>query len=107
MKFTVNVDCTPEEARQFMGLPNVAPMQDAIMAQVQEQMQKNLTAMDPEGMMKFWMPQGGAQSMGGGMQAFSDMQKMIWDQMSAMMPQDDSSAHEGVSSRSKARAKAR
>ena len=29
MKITVNVDCTPLEARQFMGLPNVEPMQKA------------------------------------------------------------------------------
>ncbi len=27
MKFRVEVDCTPVEARQFVGLPNVEPMQ--------------------------------------------------------------------------------
>ncbi|MFY9972047.1 MAG: DUF6489 family protein, partial [Roseiarcus sp.] len=27
MKITVDVDCTPLEARQFMGLPDVEPMQ--------------------------------------------------------------------------------
>ena len=31
MKFTVNVECTPEEARAFMGLPDVQPMQEAMM----------------------------------------------------------------------------
>ncbi len=29
MKITVDIDCTPEEARAFFGLPNVQPMQDA------------------------------------------------------------------------------
>lgn len=28
MKFTVDVDCTPEEARTFLGLPDVKPIQD-------------------------------------------------------------------------------
>ena len=35
MKITVDVDCTPEEARRFLGLPDVAPMQEAMMAQMQ------------------------------------------------------------------------
>jgi len=76
MKFTVNVDCTPEEARAFLGLPDFGPMQDAVIGQMQDQMQKNLNAMDPESMMKLWMP--GAAN---GMQAFADLQKNIWEQM--------------------------
>ncbi|HEX7871480.1 MAG TPA: DUF6489 family protein [Sphingobium sp.] len=28
MKFTVDVECTPEEARTFLGLPDVKPIQD-------------------------------------------------------------------------------
>ena len=31
MKVTVEVDCTPEEGRQFLGLPDVGPMQQAAM----------------------------------------------------------------------------
>ena len=27
MKITVGIDCTPTEAREFMGLPDVKPMQ--------------------------------------------------------------------------------
>lgn len=76
MKFTVNVDCTPEEARAFLGLPDFGPMQDAVISQMQDQMQKNMNAMDPESLMKLWMP-GAA----GGMQAFADLQKNIWEQM--------------------------
>jgi hypothetical protein len=29
MKVTVEVDCTPEEGRRFLGLPDVVPMQQA------------------------------------------------------------------------------
>lgn len=30
MKITVEIDCTPDEARHFAGLPDVVPMQQAI-----------------------------------------------------------------------------
>ncbi len=60
MKFTINVDCTPEEARRFFGLPDVDQMNEA--------MQEN---------MKMWAPQN--------MQHFQELQKMIWDQMGSAM----------------------
>ena len=42
MKVTVNIDCTPEEARAFFGLPDMQPMQKAIMAHVQEKIMSNI-----------------------------------------------------------------
>ena len=36
MKITINVDCTPLEARQFMGLPDVEPMQKAVMEDIEK-----------------------------------------------------------------------
>ena len=35
MKIKIEVDCTPEEARNFFGLPNVKPMQEAVMARIE------------------------------------------------------------------------
>lgn len=58
MKITVDVDCTPEEARTFLGLPDVKPMQDALLRQAQDRMSASLQAMDPETMMRTWMPAG-------------------------------------------------
>lgn len=58
MKITVDVDCTPEEARTFLGLPDVKPMQDALLRQAQERLSASMQAMDPETMMKTWMPAG-------------------------------------------------
>lgn len=72
MKITVDVDCTPEEARSFLGLPDVKPMQDAVMAQVQERMTSALNAMDPETMIKTWLP--------AGVQGMEQLQKMFWSQ---------------------------
>ena len=30
MKVNVEIDCTPEEARAFFGLPDVAPLQEKL-----------------------------------------------------------------------------
>lgn len=72
MKITVDVDCTPEEARTFLGLPDVKPMQDALMTQIQERMTASLAAMEPEAMLKTWLP--------AGVQGMEQLQKMFWSQ---------------------------
>lgn len=56
MKFTVNIDCTPDEARAFFGLPDVKPLQEALLREVQERLSTNIKAMDPEAMLKTWLP---------------------------------------------------
>ena len=48
MKINIDIDCTPDEARSFLGLPDVKPMQETLIAQLQERMTANLAAMDPE-----------------------------------------------------------
>ena len=73
MKITINIDCTPEEARAFLGLPDVAPMQKAMMDEVQRRMSDNLKAMDPEQMIKTWLPVG--------WQGIEQLQKAFWAQM--------------------------
>ena len=56
MKITVNVDCTPLEARQFMGLPDVEPMQKAAMAEIEKRMKMELDRYSPEALFKAWLP---------------------------------------------------
>jgi len=46
MKINVTIDCTPQEARRFFGQPDIEPLQQALLAQMQAQMEKNLTAMN-------------------------------------------------------------
>jgi hypothetical protein len=54
MKVNVEVECTPLEARQFMGLPDVQPMQTAVMDKLQQQMSANIDKVSPEALMKSW-----------------------------------------------------
>jgi hypothetical protein len=55
MRFTVNIDCTPEEARDFFGLPDVKAMQDAMIAQMQQQMQTGLQVFDSNPILQPWI----------------------------------------------------
>jgi len=71
MKIHVDVDLTPEEARTFFGLPDVKPMQDTLMKQIEERMTANLEAMTPEAMLNTWLP--------AGVQGMEQIQKMFWN----------------------------
>jgi len=56
MKFKVDIDCTPDEARAFLGLPDVKPLQEALLPELEERLRATLKAMDPEAMLKNWLP---------------------------------------------------
>src|SRR5829696_8709493 len=73
MKITMNVDCTPEEARAFLGLPDVKPMQEQLMREVQERMAANIRAMEPEAMLRTWLP--------ATLKGFEQIQEMFISQM--------------------------
>jgi hypothetical protein len=54
MKVNVEVDCTPLEARQFFGLPDVQPRQNAVMEKLQQQMTSNIEKVSPEALLQSW-----------------------------------------------------
>lgn len=72
MKFAIEVECTPEEARTFLGLPDVSVVQERLMTQVEAQMSDALKGMAPEAMLKAWLP--------AGMEGLDQMQKAFWTQ---------------------------
>jgi hypothetical protein len=78
MKLHFDIDCTPEELREFFGLPEVKPMQDRLMAEAEERMRANLKALDPETMMKTWLP--------AGMRGLEQLQEMFFAQMGRAAP---------------------
>ena len=55
MKVNLEIDCTPLEARQFFGLPDVQPMQVAVMEKLQSQMMDNIQKVSPEALMRSWL----------------------------------------------------
>jgi hypothetical protein len=78
MKITVDIDCTPEEARSFLGLPDVEPMQRALLGDIEARMRAALSAMDPDTMFKVWLP--------AGLQGWEQIQKAFWSQLGAAAP---------------------
>ena len=75
MKISLDVDCTPEELRGFFGLPEVGPMQERLLKEVEERLRANLKALDPEQMVKTWLP--------AGFKGFEQLQQMFFDQMAS------------------------
>lgn len=60
MKFNIEVDCTPEEVRRLVGLPDLTEVHDAYLSQVKDVMAKGITPDMVEGMVRNWVPMGGA-----------------------------------------------
>lgn len=58
MKFNVTVECSPEEARRFIGLPDVSPLNEALVAEMTKRMEQNMSLMSGGDMMKSWMSVG-------------------------------------------------
>ena len=70
MKIEINIDCSPEEVRRFMGLPDVAEMQEALLKEMHQRMMANLDSLHPAEMTKAWLPMG--------LESWLDFQKSFW-----------------------------
>ena len=76
MKVHVEVDMTPEEARTMMGLPDVAPLQQKMMEEMQARMKAAFDTGDPEAMMRAWMPFLGGSAQVAGAKAFEQFRNL-------------------------------
>ena len=55
MKITIDVDCTPAEAREFFGLPDLRPLQTAWLAEVEKRLVADMQRFSPEGIARSWL----------------------------------------------------
>jgi hypothetical protein len=55
VKITIDIDCTPAEARQFIGLPDLEPLQRAAMQEIEKRMMAEFERYSPEGLVKTWL----------------------------------------------------
>lgn len=58
------------EARTLLGLPDVQPIQTAMMKQMEEKMANAMAMLDPEALARQWAPIG--------MQSLEQFQKLLW-----------------------------
>ncbi|MFN3858913.1 MAG: DUF6489 family protein [Caulobacter sp.] len=62
MKVKIEIDCTPVEARTFLGLPDVSALNEHLVGEMKTRMSANMAALQPDELMKNWMSLGlGAQ----------------------------------------------
>lgn len=59
MKLKVEVECTPEEARAFLGLPDVSGLNAHLVEEMKRRLDQNITMLQPDELMKNWMALGG------------------------------------------------
>ena len=71
MKITVNLETDAQEMREFLGLPNIRPLQDEMLQVVRGNMEKGVTNFDA---LKLMQPMFPAQ-----MQSVETLQKAFWD----------------------------
>lgn len=54
MKMTIEVECSPQEARTFLGLPDVTPLNEHLVSEMRSRLEQNMAMLSPEEMMKAW-----------------------------------------------------
>ena len=67
MKIRIDIECSPEEARAFLGWPDVAGFQRAAMEQMQKRATEYFESLEPEKLATMFMP--------AGMEAWEAMQR--------------------------------
>ena len=80
MKIHMDIDCTPDEARTLFGLPDVKPMQKALMGEIESRMKKTLSAMEPDALVKMWLP--------ASIQSLEQWQKFLWSRVAGATGRD-------------------
>lgn len=60
MKVTIEIDCTPEEARRAIGLPDLTPVHEKYVAMMQETMANGVRPELLESIVQSWSPMGEA-----------------------------------------------
>ncbi len=72
MKISCDVDCTPEEARRFLGLPDISSVHEAYVSRMTKAVSEGLTPDAVAETMRSWGPMG---------EAGTQMWKTMFEQM--------------------------
>jgi hypothetical protein len=59
MKFKIEAECTPEEARSFLGLPDVTSLNERLVEEMKTRLSANVAMLAPEELVRNWMSFGG------------------------------------------------
>ena len=56
MKISIDLDCTPEEARRFLGLPDLTPVHQVYVERMTKAVSDGVSAESMAELMKSWGP---------------------------------------------------
>jgi hypothetical protein len=59
MKVSIEIDLTPQEARELLGMPNMTAIQDVFVGMAKDKLEKTTNLVDLEPMIKTWTGIGG------------------------------------------------
>lgn len=77
MKIHIDIDCAPAEARAFFGLPDVKPLQDHLLQDIEERLRTSLKVMDVDHVLRTLLPSS--------LQGLEKVQSALWSQLIAGM----------------------
>ena len=72
MKISFDIDCSPQEARRFLGLPDVTPVNEAFVEELTKRAGDMAQEIDAGKLMEQWMS--------AGVQGVGDIQKAFMEQ---------------------------
>ncbi|ORU93625.1 MAG: hypothetical protein A6F71_09005 [Cycloclasticus sp. symbiont of Poecilosclerida sp. M] len=75
MKATIEIDATPQEMRELLGLPDVQDVQQEVVEKIRDKMFAAIESNDVTDLMKLYMP------VPEQMKGFEDMQTAMWNAM--------------------------
>jgi len=75
MKISLDIDCTPEEARRFLGLPDVSALNERLMEQLAARLESGLDPAELDRLLQGWMPAAASGAMGD----WQQWQKAFWE----------------------------
>tara|TARA_B100000676_G_scaffold77504_1_gene77128 strand:- start:828 stop:1058 length:231 start_codon:yes stop_codon:yes gene_type:complete len=76
----MNIECSPEVARPFLGFPDVAPMQEEFLPEYHDPMHLGMGKLASEALMIFWISLTGC--------SWLEMQKTFWSQFAGSSPKE-------------------
>ncbi|MGH8476134.1 MAG: DUF6489 family protein [Methylococcales bacterium] len=71
MKITVEIDASPQEVRDFFGLPDVQALQKEMLERIRDDLTKGVSGLDAFNLMKPYFP--------AHMQSIESLQKAFWN----------------------------
>ena len=75
MKISLDIDCTPEEARRFLGLLDLTPVNEVVVEELTKRAAETARAMDTEELAAQWME--------AGLQGFGELQKQFMERFTS------------------------